>query len=351
MAFVLAGGGNLGAIQVGQLRALAERGIVPDLIVGCSAGAMNGAAFAHHPNVEGVTRLEAIWHRFEASPDLLLPGSWIPSPLQLLRKGNAIATHDNMRDNLRAFLGGASTFEDLDIAFECVATDVDANAETWFSTGDLIEPILASSALPSVFPMVTIAGRRYMDGGVLNNVPINRALELGATQIYVLHMGLHGKPSHVVRRPLDAAMIAYWIARNGRFARDLSTIPSNVEAFVIPPGERPDLKYNDFSRTRDLIAQGYTNALAFFDEQDRHGEETSTARAERLRAETRRVIDELRGKVESFRAARAHDGYVDLGLAPGRLGPDGARTVQADGHVDDADGDDGDAAMLHAGLP
>ena len=334
VAFVLAGGGNLGAIQVGQLRALAERGVVPDLIVGCSAGAMNGVGFAHHPDVDGVERIEAIWHRFAEAPNLVLPGSWLPSPLQLLRKGTAIATHDNMREHLGEFLGSARTFEELEIAFECVATDVDANAETWFSTGDLIEPILASSALPSVFPMVTIGGRRYMDGGVLNNVPINRALELGATQIYVLHMGLHGKPSHTVKRPLDAAMIAYWIARNGRFARDLSTMPPHVETFVIPPGERPDLKYNDFRRSRELIEQGYTNAVAFFAEQDRHAEESSTARAERLRAETRRVIDELRGKVESFRAARSNDGYVDLGVDDDRAAAE----------------DDG-GATVHAGLP
>ncbi len=349
---MLAGGGNLGAIQVGQLRALAERGVVPDLIVGCSAGAMNGVGFAHHPNVAGVDRIEAIWHRFETSPDLVLPGSWLPSPLQLLRKGNAIATHDNMRERLKEFLGSARTFEDLDVAFECVATDVDANAEAWFSTGDLIEPILASSALPSVFPMVTIGGRRYMDGGVLNNVPINRALDRGATQIYVLHMGLHGKPSHTVKRPLDAAMIAYWIARNGRFARDLASVPSSVELFVIPPGERPDLKYNDFSRSRELIEQGYEHALGFFAEQDRHLEESSTARAERLRSETRRVIDELRGKVESFRASRAHDGYVDLGVDS----VDSVDTVDSGDGIDvDASGsglDDGDAGeqTTHAGL-
>lgn len=324
VALVLAGGGNLGAIQVGQLRAIAERGIVPDLIVGCSAGAMNGVGFAREPNLIGVQRLEGVWRRFMEDRDLVLPGSWLPSPIQLLRKGESMTTSANMERSLREFLGPARTFEELVVPFQCVATDVEANSERWFHSGDLVAPILASAALPSVFPMVMIDGRRYMDGGVLNNVPINRAVELGATEIYVLHMGLHGKPSHTIRRPLDAAMVAYWIARNGRFARDLATLPPNVEAHVLPPGPRPDLKFNDFSRSEELMEQGYRNAVEYFVEQDMHVGETSAARLERLRRQTRRVLDELRGRVQGLRASVGtiepveFDEYAELDLGDER---------------------------------
>jgi len=336
VAFVLAGGGNLGALQVGQLRALSERGITPDLIVGCSAGAMNGVGYAIDPGPVGVARLEEVWDALARQPDLVLPGSWIPNPVQLLRKGPAIVSADNMRSRLEMFLGPVRTFEELAVHFECVATDVDSNSEAWFHSGELLDAIMASAALPSVFPMVTIEGRRYLDGGVLNNVPINRAIELGATRIYVLHMGQHGKPSHTVKRPVDAAMIAYWIARNGRFARDLATLPPHVEAFVLPPGERPDLKYDDFSQTAALIEQGYVNAVEFFAHQDRHREETTTVRAERLRRETRRVIDELRDKVPSLRSARGSQGYAEL------VDPDAAH--DNDVAHDDGDPDRGDVA-------
>lgn len=296
VAVVLSGGGNLGAIQVGQLKALVERGIRPDLVLGCSIGALNGVAFAADPTIQGVATLEAIWREMQAEPDALMPGSWVPNPVTLVRKGQALHPSDGLRRTIFRFLGDRRFFEELEVAFQCVATDVDATTETWFEGGELVEPILASAALPAVYPMVTIAGRRYLDGGVLNNVPISRAAELGARKIYVLHVGLHGKPNPTVKRPIDAALVAYWIARNGRFARDLASVPSSIETVVLPPGQRPELRFDDFTRTDELIEQGYDNAVRYLDDLEAEGDDAS-ARSDRLRADARRVIDELRGKV------------------------------------------------------
>jgi predicted acylesterase/phospholipase RssA len=146
--------------------------------------------------------------------------------------------------------------------------------------------------------MVTIGDRRFLDGGVLNNVPIDRAVDLGARRVYVLHVGLHGKPKPAVSRPADAALIAYWIARNGRFSRDLASLPTNVEATVLPPGNRPELRFDDFSHTEELMEQGYLNAVRYLDQLDADDEDENLAdRAERLRADTRRIIDEMRGRV------------------------------------------------------
>lgn len=297
-AFVLSGGGNLGALQVGQLRALVERGVQPDLIVGCSIGALNGSAYAANPTLAGVRRLESEWLDLQEQPDSVMPGSWMPSPLLLVRKGAALSRNDGLRATVERFLDGATTFEELAVPFECVATDVDAGSERYFSEGPLVEPILASAALPAVYPMVTIDGRRYFDGGVLDNVPISRAVRLGAKKIYVLQVGLHGKPSPEVRRPASSLQIAYWISRNARFARDLADVPKNVEAVVLPLGHRPEIRYDDFSRTEELMEQGYDRAVEYLDELDATEREGSASeRAERLRADARRVIDELRGKV------------------------------------------------------
>jgi NTE family protein len=272
---VLSGGGNLGALQVGMLRALTEHGLVPDLVLGCSVGAMNGAAYSRAPTRAGVLRLEAHWLGV-GSPQLM-PSSRIPSAVQLLRKGASLHRNDGLRSSLEDVLGDARCFEDLELAFQCVATEVDSARERWFGEGDLVPALLASAALPAVFPPVELDGQRYVDGGVVDNVPIARAVELGCTRLFVLHVGAQGRPDADLRRPIDGALLAYWLARNSRFARDLAALPQGVEAIVLPPGERPELRYDDFSQSEGLIDQGYRNTTAFLDE-----------RADRLAAEEER---------------------------------------------------------------
>ena len=254
-AFVLSGGGNLGALQVGMLRALAEADIVPDVVIGCSVGSLNGAAYAGAPTIAGVRRLEDHWRT--TTSFTIMPASRIPPAVNLVRKGESIHSADGLRQNLHEILGGYGTFEDLALPFQCVATDVESATGTWFSEGELLPAVLASAALPAVYPPVTIEGRRYIDGGVVDNVPVGRAVELGCSTIYVLHVGPHGRPDTEIKRPLDAALLAYWIARNHRFARDLANLPVGVEAVVLPTGTRPDLRYDDFSQTPELVAQGF----------------------------------------------------------------------------------------------
>lgn len=263
VAFVLSGGGNLGALQVGMLRALTEHGIVPDVVLGCSVGAMNGAAFALDPTAAGVERLQEHWN---AGKEDLVPSSRLPPLLQMVRKGESLHSNDSLRRGLELLLGATRRFEDLALPFECVAAEVETAEEHWFAEGYLVPAVLASAALPAVFPVVTIEGRHFVDGGVLDNVPVSHAVELGCREIYVLHVGRHGRPDAEIRRPLDAAMQAYWVARNGRFARDLAALPDGVDAVILPPGGRPELRYDDFSRTDELIAQGYENAMPFLDE-------------------------------------------------------------------------------------
>ncbi|MFM7063342.1 MAG: patatin-like phospholipase family protein [Actinomycetes bacterium] len=292
-AFVLSGGGNLGALQVGMLRALAEAGIVPDVVVGCSVGSLNGAAFAGAPTVAGVRRLEDHWRT--TTSFTIMPASRIPPAVNLVRKGESIHSSDGLRQNLQEILGGYRTFEDLALPFHCVATDVEAANGAWFSEGELLPAVLASAALPAVYPPVTIDGRRYIDGGVVDNVPIGRAVELGCTTVYVLHVGPHGRPDVEIRRPLDAALLAYWIARNHRFARDLATLPAGVEAVVLPTGVRPDIRYDDFSQTPELVAQGYALTSTFLAER---------ALAAPPRRRTAERLEPLQRLVVSARARR-----------------------------------------------
>jgi NTE family protein len=219
-AFVLSGGGNLGALQVGMLRALTEHGIVPDLVLGCSVGALNGATFARAPTLAGVERMAANWLSIDGLT--LMPSGRLPSAIQLLRKGESLHGNSGLVESIETMLGDQRDFADLLVPFQCVATSVETSMGHWFTEGDLVESILASAALPAVYPPVTIDGVRYVDGGVVDNVPIARAVELGCTRIFVIQVGPHGRPEAEIRRPVDGALLAYWLARNNRFARDLA---------------------------------------------------------------------------------------------------------------------------------
>jgi NTE family protein len=328
VAFVLSGGGNLGAIQVGMLRALVEQGITPDVVLGCSVGALNGATFADAPDESGVLRLEQHW-RTTRSADLM-PSSRIPSAVQLLRKGESLHSSDGLRSGVESLLGPGRRFEDLSVPFQCVAVEVESAIERWFATGFLTPAILASAALPAVFPPVTVDGRRYVDGGVVNNVPITRAVELGCREIYVLHVGPHGRPDQEVRRPVEGVLLAYWIARNSRFARDLSDLPDGVEAVILPPGRRPDLRYDDFDHTEELIEQGYANASAFL-----------TERAAELQ-ERRRATELLRPLERLMVSARNRSWYRDAERAA--TDPAGAVLSPPEPGEGGADRDDDEAA-------
>ncbi|MGH9186813.1 MAG: patatin-like phospholipase family protein [Acidimicrobiales bacterium] len=263
VAFVLGGGGNLGAVQVGMLRALVEHHIQPSLVVGCSVGAINGAAFCAEPTRVGVARLEELWRSLDGKD--LWPSGLLPAAVQLARKGSSVMESDEALRRIIRRLLTVERFEHLEVPFQCVATAFDEAKEVWFSSGPLMEPILASSAIPAIYPPVRIDGVRYIDGAVVNDVPISRAVELGARRLYVLHVGSFDRPRPEPRRPLDLALQAYWIARRHRFHRDLATLPHGVEAIVLPTGAQPPVSYKDFTHTEELRANAYAATSAMLD--------------------------------------------------------------------------------------
>jgi NTE family protein len=247
-----------------MLQALAERDIRPDLVLGCSVGALNGAAFAADPTVAGVRRLEDLWLRL-AGPDVMPPGGWLPSALQLARRGQSIHSNDGLRELIERILRPTS-FEDLRLPFQCVATQIDPPDERWFTSGPgLHDAILASAALPAVFPIVALDGHRYMDGGIANDIPITRAAELGMRRVYVLHVGTLDRPWMEPRRPVDAAIQAHWLARRLRFDRDLEALAGRLELIMLPYGDPPRPRYDDFSHTGELITQAYAATAAHLD--------------------------------------------------------------------------------------
>jgi NTE family protein len=282
-AFVLSGGGNLGALQVGMLRALMERRIEPDLVLGCSVGALNGAAIATDPSLAMVGRLQDMW-RTLADHDVM-PAGLLPTTVQLARKGVAIHDMAGLRRVLDSTVT-ASTFEELQVPFQCVAVALDEGAETWFEHGPLIDPILASAALPAVYPPVVIDGVRYLDGAIVNDVPVSRAVALDCDRIFVLHVGSWDRPRPEPKRPIDMAMYAYWLARRSRFQRDLASIPSDIEVIVLPPGATPVIKYNDLGHSDEMVSTSYQASSAFLDGRDGDRDDLAAA-VPRVRQEDR----------------------------------------------------------------
>ncbi|MGI8863259.1 MAG: patatin-like phospholipase family protein [Solirubrobacteraceae bacterium] len=244
VAFVLGGGGILGAHEVGMLRALAQSGIQPDLVLGTSVGAVNGALFAADPTEDGVERLSRLWRDTELSE--VSAGGLLRSVTTLARSGTHIQSLQDARERLVRALP-VERVEDLKVPFQCVAASIERAAEHWFDTGDLADVILASCAVPGVLPPVKIGDEHFIDGGIVNSIPVARAVTLGATSIYVLQVGRLEKPLQPPRWPWEVALVAFEVARRHRFAHDLQSLPDGVALHVLPTGGSAAPAYNNVS--------------------------------------------------------------------------------------------------------
>ena len=249
-AFVLGGARNLGAMQVGMLQALLGAGVAPDLVIGCSVGAINGAAVAADPTSGGVEALETLWTALSRRD--VWPVHPRRTPLQLVRRGISV----NGNEGLRAIVAGhlPATFEELAVPFACVATDLGSGRARWFDGGPLHDAVLASAALPGLLPPVEVDGRALIDGAVVDVVPVARAVALGADRLFVLQIKDLDEAAPPPKRPVDVLLRAFAISRNARFIHELATLPPTVEVHVMPVVEWPRLRYDGFSRTPELIA-------------------------------------------------------------------------------------------------
>jgi len=266
VAFVLGGGGVLGASEVGMLRALAETGIAPDLVCGTSIGAVNGAAVATGPEPDVVDRLTELWERL-ADRDVF-GGRLVTRTATLVRTRTHLHDQQPFRDLLTEQLGDLR-IEDLPIPFQCVAASIERATEHWFTTGPLVDAVLASSAVPGLLAPVRVGDEHFLDGGLVASIPVDRAVELGARTIYVLQVGRIEAPLRVPRLPWEVALVAFEIARRHRFQTAMATLPDGVDVHVLPTGgepmpftDRKQYRYRNFSSVAERIDTAYTASLA-----------------------------------------------------------------------------------------
>ncbi|HEY2549174.1 MAG TPA: patatin-like phospholipase family protein [Streptosporangiaceae bacterium] len=267
-AFVLGGGGILGASEVGMLRALAEAGIVPDLVVGTSVGAINGVFVAADP-ATGAARLSQLWQG-EALRTAFSETLW-GRAARLARSGTHLHSIEPLRQMLTDTLPAAD-FADLSLPMHCVAASIEHASARWFSAGPLATAVLASCAVPGLLPPVEIDGEHFFDGGLVDSIPVGRAISLGASTIYVLQVGRIESPLTVPRRPWEVGLVAFEIARRHRFLEEMSALPDEVRVHVLPAGalrqstDLSQLRYRDSTRVGGSIERAYTASARYLAE-------------------------------------------------------------------------------------
>lgn len=291
-AFVLSGGGARGALQVGILRALLEHGERPDVVIGTSIGAWNAAWIARNPTLAGIAGLEAAWHTTHPARVLL---DMDPSPhtpahalasmrlFSIARRLTAgfpsLYSDAGMHHFIERYLKEVS-FEDMVVPLRIIAADITHGTRAVFSSGPVAPAVLASSAIPGVFPPVRIGDSVYVDGGSLDNCSLETALEMGARRVFVLDVGYdessagaplwtsEGDPQ-TVRRGLGTPPLAAVLERTVQvmsryqLARALERMPRGIEVHVLRPDTGDGGGALEFGKAPQWIERGYRQAREY----------------------------------------------------------------------------------------
>lgn len=262
-AWVFAGGGSLGAVQVGMLKALVRHKVLPDLVVGASVGAINGAYFAGRPTAAGVAALEKIWLGIRQE-DVFPVG--LGSGLAVLVGHRSYLVDPSSLAGLIGRLLPFEKIEDSPLPCYVVATDIYNGHEVCFSEGDAHKAVLASASIPAVFPPVQYGERYLVDGGVANNTPISTAVELGAERVVVLPTGFSCSIAEPPATMVAMALHALNLMIMKQLVRDIAMLSRKAEIVVVPPLCPVDVTPYDFSQTASLIQRAERETRQWLDE-------------------------------------------------------------------------------------
>ena len=260
-AFVFAGGGSLGAIQVGMLRVLLSSGVQPDFVVGASVGAINASYFAGAPNAGGVAALERIWSGLRRSD--IFPFT-LRSAFGLIRHPANVVDPGGLRRVVETNLPFAR-LEQAQIPLNIMATNQQGLAVR-LSTGPAVDAILASTAIPGVFPTVEIDGEALMDGAVAANTPVRLAIELGASRIIILPTGYACALTEPPKRAIGKVLHAITLMINWQLIYELERMPEDIEVHVVPTLCPLAVSPFDFSAGRSLIEQAVQSSQKWIEE-------------------------------------------------------------------------------------
>lgn len=263
-AFVLSGGGSLGAVQVGMLQALGERGVHPDLLVGTSAGAVNALWVAQYGMSTGsLAGLADIWQQLRRRE--IFPVRPVPVLQGLLGRRPALTSSEHLGDLVRRH-GSIADLRDAPTPVHLVATDLLSGNAVLISAGPPSEAVRASAAIPGIFPPVWFNDRLLVDGAFAACSGVSPAVRLGATQIYVLPAGVPCALPRPPRAAWGVAAHALTLLIEQRLITDVAHPPPGATIRLVPPLCPVTVPATDFSRAAVLISRARDASVTWIEE-------------------------------------------------------------------------------------
>lgn len=278
IAFVLSGGGNRGPLEVGALRALLEGGIVPQFLVGTSAGAINACYVAAHGySASTIETLGVKWR--SVTKEVIYPGGLLSVALRVLRGRDSLYASDGVRKLIEQMLpAGVTRFGDLRVPLYVTAADLRTSKLYLFgedANALLADAVLASASVPVIHPPVEFFGLQLVDGGILANVAASYAMDRGATEIYVINVGRGEEQKPNAQGVVGVAMNTINTMTLQSLLRDLARARQDkaIDLHHIHIREYGDTPFSDFTKSDEMLAAGYQAALAYLQAPKPEGEE------------------------------------------------------------------------------
>jgi len=263
VGYVLGGGGSLGAVQIGMLQALGEREVPPDIVAGTSVGALNGAVLALEPK-SAANRLSHLWARM--SRERVFPGGLLAQARTLQHTRTHLFPSSGLSSVITDFLGADLTFADLTLPFAAVTTDIATARPHVLRDGLLLPALLASSAIPGIFPPVELGSQRLYDGGLVANVPMRQAVAMGARSLVVLDCNFPGSIPEVSGSIAEVLFYTVLVTIRSQAILEAPLVAAEVPVVYLHGPEPQRISPLDFRQTGTLIEAAYEAARAFLDE-------------------------------------------------------------------------------------
>ena len=262
VGYVLGGGGSLGAVQIGMLQALGEQDISPDIVTGTSVGSLNGAVMALDPK-SAANRLSHVWARL--TRDRVFPGGLLAQARTLQHTRTHLFPSSGLATVITDFIGTELNFADLELPFAAVATDIATARAHVMSDGLLLPALLASTAIPGIFPPVQLGPLRLYDGGLVANVPMRQAVAMGARSLVVLDCNFPGNIPEVSGSIAEVLFFTVMVAMRSQAVLEAPLVATDVPVvYLHGPAPHP-VSPLDFRQTGTLIETAYEAARVFLD--------------------------------------------------------------------------------------
>jgi len=262
VGYVLGGGGSLGAVQVGMLQALGERDIPPDIVAGTSVGSLNGAVLALDPK-SAANRLSHLWAKM--TRDRVFPGGLLAQARTLQHTRTHLFPSSGLTTVISDFIGADLTFADLALPFAAITTDIATARPHVLRDGPLLPALLASSAIPGIFPSVELGSRRLYDGGLVANVPMRQAVALGARSLVVLDCNFPGSIPEVSGSIAEVLFYTVMVTIRSQAVLEAPLVAADVPVVYLHGPEPLRVSPLDFRQTGALIETAYEAARTFLD--------------------------------------------------------------------------------------